>query len=94
MLAAVALSVALNAAPALAGARIQIDAVVLSVDRIHRRATIRYAPLETAPGGTRIVAVSVADRAALKMMWVGESIHAVADTSRTPWIISSVVKAR
>jgi hypothetical protein len=92
MLAAVALSVALNAAPALAGARIQIDAVVLSVDRPHRRATIRYAALDTAPGGTRTVAV--ADSAALKTMWVGESIHAIADTSRTPWIISSVVKAR
>jgi Asp/Glu/hydantoin racemase len=92
MLGAVALYLALNGSPALAGASIQIDAVVLSVDKSRRIATVRYAALDTAPGGTRVV--GVADAAALKTMWVGESIHAIADTSRTPWILSHVVKAR
>ena len=80
----------MTAPPALAGAQMQIDAVVLKVDRPHHRATIRYAALDTAPAGTRIVAV--ADTAALKTMWVGESIHAIADTSRTPWILFRIVK--
>jgi hypothetical protein len=49
---------------------------------------MRFAPLDTAPGGVRVVAVG--DKIALKHMWVGEAIHAIADTSRTPWIVSHI----
>jgi hypothetical protein len=83
-----ALAAALASNQTLAGAKIPIDAVVLKVDKPRSRATIRCAPLDTAPGGVRIV--SVGDKIALKHMWVGESIHAIADTSHTPWIVSHI----
>jgi hypothetical protein len=86
----VALSVALSAPSGMAGAKIPIQAVVLKIDRAHRRAMIRYGALDTAPGGVREVGVD--DRTALREMWAGETIAAVADTSHTPWIISKVVE--
>jgi hypothetical protein len=89
---AIALSAAFVAAQPLAGAKITIDAVVLKVDRLHRRATIRYAALDTAPAGVRTVAVP--EPKAIKRLWIGESIRAVADTSRTPWVLSSVAEIR
>jgi len=88
MIGALALAATIAAAP-LAGARIPIEAVVLKVDHAHARATIKYAALETAPGGIRVVAIN--DPHAFKRLWVGESIRALADTSRTPWVVSHVV---
>ncbi len=85
-----AFSVALASARSMAGASISIEAVVLKVDRTHRRATIRYAALDTAPGGVRVVGVR--DPATLHRMWAGESIAAVADTSHTPWTLSRVIE--
>jgi hypothetical protein len=55
-----------------------------------QRATIRYAALQTAPGGVREVGVS--DLTALRGMWAGETIDAVADASHTPWIVSKVAQ--
>jgi hypothetical protein len=86
-----AISVALSSPPSsLAGAKITIQAVVLKVDREHRRALIRYAALDTAPGGVREVAIG--DISALRTIRAGEPISAVADTSHTPWVISNVVE--
>ncbi len=82
------LAVAFSSSPRLAGAKVPIDAVVISVDPAHRRAKIHYAALETAPEGVRIVRVG--DRSALRTMHAGERITAVADTSHTPWVISHV----
>jgi len=92
MLTTIALSITIEASsPAkLAGAKVPIDAVVISVDPKHRRATIRYAALETAPAGVRLVRVG--DPGALRTMHRGEEITAVADTSHTPWILSHVIR--
>jgi hypothetical protein len=88
MIVVVLFAAAITVGHTLAGAKIPIDAIVLKVDRPHGRATMRFAPLDTAPGGVRVVAVG--DKIALKHMWVGEAIHAIADTSRTPWIVSHI----
>ena len=82
------LAVALSSSAHLAGAKVPIDAVVLSVDVAHRSAKIHYAALETAPEGVRVVRVG--DKSALLTMHPGERITAVADTSHTPWVISHV----
>ena len=82
------LAVALSSSSHLAGAKVPIDAVVISVDPAHHRAKIHYAALETAPEGVRVVRVG--DKSALLTMHPGERITAVADTSHTPWVISHV----
>jgi hypothetical protein len=88
----VALVAAIHGSPALVGAKIPIDAVVVRVDKRHHRATIKYAALDTAPAGVRSVAI--ADVRTIRHLWVGESIHCVADTSRTPWLVSNIVEMR
>lgn len=90
MISVVALVAAIHGTPALPGATIPIDAVVIRVDKRHHRATIKYAALDTAPAGVRSVAI--VDAKTMKHLWVGESIHCVADTSHTPWLVSNIVE--
>ena len=58
MISGIAFVVALHSTAALAGAKIPIDGVVLHVDKLHHQATIKYAALDTAPGGVRVVAIT------------------------------------
>jgi Cu/Ag efflux protein CusF len=70
-------------AAAQSGALISIQGMIVHVDRARGRVVLRYAPLETAPGGMRTCLV--ADRKVLAGLKVGETIAALADTSRSQW---------
>jgi Cu/Ag efflux protein CusF len=58
---------------------------VRSIDARHHRITIAYAPLDTAPGGIR--AMRIADAVPAGELERGDSVQAIADTRRTPWIV-------
>jgi hypothetical protein len=70
------------------GALIAIQGTVVHVDNSRGRLVLRYAPLETAPGGVRTCLV--ADRKVLASLKVGETIAALADTSWTVWRLRQV----
>ena len=70
-------------AAAQSGALIAIQGTIVRVDRARGRLVLRYAPLETAPGGMRTCLV--AERKVLARLKAGETIAALADTSRSQW---------
>lgn len=79
---------AATAQPPMHNYEVRLVATVRAVDRRKHLVVVAYAPLETAPGGIRPVAV--ADRRALLRLEVGEAISGIADTRHSPWNLRDV----
>jgi Cu/Ag efflux protein CusF len=83
-----ALLLGASSLPSLQPYEVVVYGTVRGVDSQRRTITIAYAPLDTAPGGIRTMRVS--DRRVLRDLQRGDSIQAIADTRRTPWIVRDV----